>query len=172
MTEKELKEEFIKYFGEELWEEEEILVFLQNVLFEVCNDYLGVIHPVPVLFEDLEGNDSILDLENECIFLNRKNKGNKTLLMACVIHEATHLFQIAYAATENTLKARRWREELKHYIDDSNPVGNVLQEIEIDAEATAQIVLSCEYGLTYKHPDDTIQALIEEYILSRKILEP
>ena len=50
-------------------------------------------------------------------------------------------------------------------------VGNVLQEIEIDAEATAQIVLSCEYGLTYKHPDDTIQALIEEYILSRKILE-
>lgn len=171
MTEKELKEEFVKYFGEELWEEEEILGFLQNVLFEVCHDYLGMVHPVPVLFEDLNCNDSILDLKNECIFLNRKNKNDKLLLMASLIHEATHLFQIAYAATNDTPKAKRWRKELESYINDSNPVGNVLQEIEIDAEATAQVVLSCEYGLIYKHSDETIQSLIDEYILSRKILE-
>ena len=31
-----LKEEFIKYFGEERWNQEEILGDLQQVVFDVC----------------------------------------------------------------------------------------------------------------------------------------
>ena len=44
---KNLKEEFIKYFGKEKWEEEEILEILQDVAFNVCTNWLGLDRRIP-----------------------------------------------------------------------------------------------------------------------------
>ena len=52
MNNKKLKEEFIKYFGEEKWNEEEILSVIQPFANYVCESYIGL-SPVPVLFDDL-----------------------------------------------------------------------------------------------------------------------
>ena len=43
----ELKEKFIKYFGEEKWNQEETLAKLQKVVFDVCDNWLGI-KPIPV----------------------------------------------------------------------------------------------------------------------------
>ncbi len=71
----------------------------------------------------------------------------------------------------DTPKAKRWRAELENYISDANPNMNVLQEIEIDAEAFTEVILDNEFGITYRNPNPTLQELIDEYIRSKKILE-
>lgn len=170
LTDEELKEEFIKWFGEEKWEEMEILPFIEELLSMVCNEYLGI-DLIPVVFEEVPGNVAVLDTKLECIMLNPKYKHDKVTLVAAAIHELEHWYQIFYASTFDTPKARRWKYELEHYADISNPVDYVFQEIEIDAEAFAQIVLETEFGIKHKNSNPVMQELIDNYIQTRKILE-
>lgn len=166
----ELKEEFIKWFGEEKWEEEETLAFVQQLLQMVCNEYLGI-DPIPIIFEEVPGNISVLDVKQRCIKLNPKYKNDKEMLVAASVHELEHWYQILYVSNYNTPKAKRWRLELENYISDKNPNMYILQEIEIDAEAFTQIVLETEFGITYRNSNPLIQKLIDKYIRSEKILE-
>ena len=52
MSDEELKIEFIKYFGEEKWDQEEALGKLWPVELALA-DYLGV-EPIPVIVDDIE----------------------------------------------------------------------------------------------------------------------
>ena len=169
MDEKKLKEEFIKYFGIEMWEEEEILGQISRFAFDVCNEYLGI-EMLPILFEDLDGEASRLDVENECILLNRKYKNDLTELLHSTLHELEHSFQLKYAYAFNTPKALRWRREIESGLKVDDPINYVLQEIEIDANAFAAVVLECELGIHYEIPNKDIQKIIEVYISSGKIL--
>lgn len=169
MNNKKLKEEFIKYFGEEKWNEEEILSVIQPFTNYVCESYLGL-SPVPVLFDDLIGEASRYSYEDECIYLNRKYKDDMIELLHSTLHEIEHYFQGKYAYAYETPKALRWRKDIESNIGIDEPIRYQLQEIEIDANAFAAVVLSCELGITYIHPIDLIQAKIEEYISSNQIL--
>lgn len=91
-------------------------------------------------------------------------------LMDSVIHELEHYYQLHYVANYNTPKALRWKKELDNYITSENVIGNLIQEIEIDAMAFSQIVLETDYGIIYRHENPLIQELIDNYIHSRKIL--
>lgn len=171
VSNEELKEEFIKWFGEEKWEEEEILEFLQGVIFDICREYLGIT-PIPVVFEEVPGNVSVFDNKLICIKVNPKYKYDKVTMVAAVVHELEHYYQLLYASNMDTPKAKRWKKELNNYISGENdPVGNVLQEVEIDAEAFAEVILSCEYGIEYKNDNPYIQSLVEKYIRSGKLIE-
>ena len=170
MDEKKLKEEFIKYFGEEKWNQEEILGKLQKVVFDVCNKWLGI-KPIPVLFAENIGTDEArYDLKEQVIWLNVKNQYNFISLLDSVLHELEHLYQHYYVSSCDTPKARRWKKEFENYIADEDPFGNLTQEIEIDANAFAQIVLTADYGIHYEHQEPIIQELINRYIKSEKIL--
>ena len=70
----------------------------------------------------------------------------------------------------DTPKAKRWKKELDNYIGGEDPIGNLLQEIELDANAFAQIVLASDYGIHYEHQAPIIQELINRYIKSGKML--
>lgn len=168
ISNEELKEEFIKWFGEEKWNEEEMLFFIDQMLWIVCNEYLGI-EPIPVIFEEVPGNISVLDTQLHCIKLNPKYKDDKVILVAAAVHELEHWYQLLYVSNMNTPKATRWKKELDNYISDKNPDMNVLQEIEIDAEAFTEIILDCEFGIKYINPNPILQALIDEYILNHKI---
>ena len=48
MNNKNIKEEFINAFGEEKWNELEILKPLQDAVDLVCKEYLGI-EPIPVV---------------------------------------------------------------------------------------------------------------------------
>ncbi len=170
MTEEEFKEEFIKWFGEEVWEEQEILGFLDEVVFNICENYLNC-EPIPVIFEKVPGNISVFDNKLQCIKINPKYKEDKVVMVAALVHELEHYYQILYASNNDTPKSRRWKKELQNYITEVNPLGNISQEIEIDAEAFAQVILECEFGIHYKNPDPAYQLVIEEYIKSGRLLE-
>ena len=170
MDEKKLKEEFIEYFGEELWNQEEILGELQQVVFDVCENWLGV-KDIPVLFGEHIGTDEArLDVKEQAILLNIKNQNNWVELLASLLHELEHRYQMLYVSSFDTPKAKRWKKEFKNYIGGEDPLGNIIQEIEIDANAFAQIVLETDYGIYYEHQDPIIQELINRYILSGKML--
>lgn len=170
MDDKKLKEEFIKYFGEEKWNQEELLPKLQQVVFNVCDKWLGV-EPIPVLFgEHIETDEARLDIKEQVIWLNPKNQGNWIELLDSLLHELEHLYQVIYAHSKDTPKAKRWKKELENYIGEEDPLGNLLQEIELDAMAFSQVVLADEYGIHYEHPDPLIQELVDRYIKSGKLL--
>lgn len=167
---KNLKEEFIKYFGKEKWEEEEKLETLQDVVFNVCINWLGL-DIIPILFKEANYPEVAgLDITNRVIWLDKKNKDNMVDLMDSVIHELEHYYQLHYVANYNTPKALRWKKELDNYITSENVIGNLKQEIEIDAMAFSQIVLETDYGIIYRHENPLIQELIDNFIHSRKIL--
>ena len=170
MDDKKLKEEFIKYFGEEKWNQEETLAKLQQVVFDVCKDWLGI-EPIPVLFnEDIGTDEARLDTKEQIIWLNPKNQNKWIELLNGVLHELEHMYQIIYANTMDTPKAKRWKKELDNYIGGEDPLRNLLQEIELDAMAFAQIVMATNYGIYYEHEDYIIQELINRYIKSGKML--
>ena len=168
MNDDEIKEEFIKWFGEEKWKEEEILNVIQHVIIDISNEYLGI-EPIPVVFEEIPGNISVLDIQLQCIKLNPKYKDDKVTLVAAAVHELEHWYQLLYVSNCNTTKAKRWRKELENYINETNPNLNVLQEIEIDTEAFTEVILLCEFGIKYQNPDPMLQTLIKAYINNGKI---
>lgn len=160
---KELKKEFIKYFGIEKWNEEEQVAIYQNAVITVCNDYLGI-EPIPVIFDDLDGEVARYDIIQEYIILNRKYINNYPELINSTLHELEHHWQRLYVSSFNTPKAKRWQNEFKSY----NPT-NIMQEIEIDAYAFAQVICKCEFGIDYKHPNELYQEIIDEYIRTMKL---
>lgn len=170
LSEEELKTEFIRYFGEDKWNQEEVLGELQQVVFDVCKNWLGV-EPIPILFGEHIGSDEArLDLEEQVIWLNPKNQSNWLELLDSTLHELEHLYQILYVSSYDTPKAKRWKTELENYITGDDPVGNILQEIEIDAMAFAQVVLATDYGINHQNENPIIQELIDRYNKSGKML--
>ena len=160
-----LKEEFIESFGEDKWNELEILQPLQEAVDLVCREYLGI-EPIPVVFEALPEDVARYDFKLEAIILNKKYKDDYIELLDGCLHELEHHWQRLYIANNNTPKALRWKKEFENY-----DKYHQIQEIEIDACAFSQVILSCEFGLSYKHPNQYIQLLIDDYINSRKILK-
>lgn len=171
MTNEEFEKEFIQWFGEEVWHQLEVLRYIENLVTDVCKNWLGI-EPIPVLFGEHMGNDDgKLDLKEQVIWLNPKNVDNKIQLMNITIHEFEHLYQSIYIQNFDTPKAKRWRKEMNNYIGGDNPIAYIMQEIEIDAHAFSQIVLATDYGIIYNHPDPIVQLMIDKYIKSKKILK-
>lgn len=171
MEDKNLKEEFIKYFGIDKWNQEEILGTLQQVVFHVCENWLNI-ESVPILFGEHIGNDEArLDIKEKVIWLNPKNQSSWVSLIDSTLHELEHLYQLYYVSNYDTPKALRWKNELKNYIGEEDPLGNLIQEIELDAMAFAQIVLESDFVIKHKHVDPVVQELIDRYIKSNKMID-
>ena len=171
MSNEELKIEFIKWFDEEKWEEEEILEFLQGIIFDVCREYLNV-EPIPVVFEKVQGNIAVFDNKLICIKVNPEYKYEKVTMVAAIVHELEHYYQLLYVSNIDSPKAKRWKDNLNNYIKgEIDPIGNVLQEVELDAEAFAEVILDCEFGIQYRNPDPILQEAIDRYIRSGKLIE-
>ena len=158
------KRVFIEKFGEEKWIEQEKLKPLQVAVDLISKEYLGI-EPIPVVFENMEGDISRYDFKLQTIILNNKYINDYEELLDSCIHELEHHWQRLYIANYDTPKARRWKKELENY----NRL-DVTQEIEIDAYSFSQVILSCEFGIIHKHPNKYMQYLIDDYINSRKIL--
>lgn len=159
-----IKEDFINAFGEQAWIEQEKLKPLQDAVDLVAKEYLGI-EPIPVVFESLPEDISRYDFKLQAIILNRKYINDYVELLDSCLHELEHHWQRFYIGSNDTPKANRWKNELEHY-----DKYNITQEIEIDAYAFAQVILSCEFGIIHKHPDKYMQYLIDDYIISRRIL--
>lgn len=148
--------------------EELSLKYVNLVSEHICSCVLNL-PKVNVIFEQLDENMSIYDIMNNVVRLNPKYIMNKPQLVYNLLHELEHYYQLAYISSVNTNKAVRWKKEFQNYITDKDKDNNPFQEIEIDAEAFAQIILSKEYNLILKNRDPLLQEVIERYIKLNKI---
>lgn len=169
ISNEELKTKIIEYFGNDYLSEEKMLKVFADYINKICKDTFDL-SPIPVLFDDIDGMISMLDTKEMIIIINRKYKEDKTTILAALTHELEHYYQIFYSNNFNTSKAKRWKKEMDNYINESNIEENQIQEIEIDAEAFAIVVLESELGLKYKNPDKQIQRIIEDYIKIGKLI--
>lgn len=169
-NDKPIKEKIIEWINGKKINDDELLSILQSVVVDVCGDYLNATS-IPVKLKEVPGNIAVFDNNDICIYINPKYKDDKIILLAAVIHELEHYYQLVYVSNYDTPKANRWKLELINYIGDNNPLENALQEIELDAEAFAEVVLSCEYGISYINPNPNLQLVIDEYIKSGKLME-
>ena len=106
-----LKQEFINNFGEDKWNELEILKPLQDAVDLVCKEYLGI-ESIPVVFEKLEGDVSRYDFKLQAIILNNKYINDYIELLDSCFHELEHHWQRIYIANNDTPKARRDRKSV------------------------------------------------------------
>ena len=74
MNEKEIREEFVKLFGEEKLKEEDLIQKLQEFANYICEEWLGL-PSVPVVFDDLaKTSEASFNIELGVVLLNKKNK--------------------------------------------------------------------------------------------------
>lgn len=143
MPEEKLKSEFIKYFGEEKWNEEEEIEKLFHMHLLIC-DFLNI-DPIPVIVEKID-EDSRYDIKKQCIIILPKKIKNHKEALKCLIHETRHYYQLNVVAYEDILNPlyNIWKENLLNPVmlkstDDLKNNDLVLkymmQPIELDAFA-------------------------------------
>lgn len=168
LSDEELKKEFIKYFGEELWNEEEILAGLLDFQFYVFDD-LGI-EPIPVVFEDIN-EDSRLYIKEEYIAISRKLKNNKIECAKCIAHEARHTMQIIYVGLkiEHPMLPEWQRDLLGAKEINSNSTNEELTDyissaIEVDAFSYQKYIVNKYYGVMTHHLNEEYDNILNYYI--------
>ena len=166
MTDEEIKEEFIRSFGKEKWDEEEMLGKLIPLSMEV-SDSLGIDY-LPIMFEAIL-EDSRIYFEEEYIAISNRFIGNYLECAKCVCHELRHIFQLFYAKSEIDARAKRMKEELANEIeldvtDPESVTAYSFQEIEIDAYAFTKWYLKTRFGIEVIHPSKDYELVISAYM--------
>ena len=139
MNNKQLKEEFIKYFGEELWNQEESLSKLQQIEEHLSN--LLNVERIPVIVEDIE-EDSRYMIKENYIVISSKIIHDKIEATKSLVHEYKHYHQMCIVTNNIPHKLYDlWKENLqnpyqpKDYNDDEQMTRYYLQPLELDAYA-------------------------------------
>lgn len=169
MTDEELKQEFIKYFGEEKWEEEESLSRLIKIEETLSNTLIVPI--IPVITEDIP-EDSRLDIKNECIIISKRLIHNKKEATKCLVHEYRHLYQLIIVNTEPRHPLyEAWKENYKNVINSVSDASNIeeynkyfMQPIELDAFAYTKYFFEHFLGEPLKIFNDALEEVFDKYI--------
>lgn len=165
-----LKEEFIKYFGEEKWFEEEALNDLFPFIEYVCNDLK--IAPIPITFDENILDDSRLVLEDEelgpHILLSTRITRDFITAAKGIAHELKHLHQYIVMAQcpEHPLR-EKWLDNLAFPVvvtdyDDIDQISEYAsQPIEVDAFAYQFYIVNKYYKLDLHHPSDLYDLVLQ-----------
>ena len=110
MNNKKLKKDFIKYFGIDKWNQEEMLSFLYKEELKLCK-HLGI-DPIPIITDTII-EDSRYYINEEYIVISDKLILDKTEALKCLIHEIRHCYQFNCVRNnvENEL-VNIWKREL------------------------------------------------------------
>ncbi len=160
-----IDKEFIKYFGEEKLKEVEMESKLQDIANYVCENWLHL-DSIPIIIEEIE-EDARFYVNELYIGINSSFINNINEMIFSLLHELEHYFQWVYANLYDTEKSKRW----KQLFNEESNEEYVINELEIDAYAFAEVVMNCEFGINRKHKDPKIQKIIEKYILTSDFLE-
>lgn len=168
MNDKELKSEFIKYFGEEKWNEEEAL----GKLFEyemILANYLNV-DPIPVVVEDMM-EDSRLYIKEEYIALSKECIKNHIESLKAVSHEYRHYYQLQCIRNGiNNKLVNNWKEDFLNpvQVNDPNDVAAMtlygFMTIEIDAFAFQKFALKKFLNIDTHHASLEYDVILDSYI--------
>ena len=168
VTDEFLKEEFIKYFGEEKWQEEEMLTKLWPFQFALFLT-LGV-EPIPVLFQEMEEDARYYDKDNY-IGISTKLINDEVEVIKCLIHEIRHYYQhicVEYNDT-NEPQLQHWIEDMKKDYNSLEPSEAICLSIEVDAFAYTKYIMKKWFDMDVEYPDVIYDAVLNVY--SKKYYE-
>lgn len=163
LTEKELKEEFVKYFGIELWNQENMLRMLWPIELAICKD-LGI-DPVPVVVEEIE-EDSRYYIKENYIAISSKLIMDEIEAIKCLLHELKHAQQFNCITDEDSTHPFKeiWIAEIIY------EAGSISQEeqlglmIEIDAYAYQKVMINKLFDIDWHYPNEEYDKVIDSYI--------
>ena len=144
LSNEKLKEEFIKYFGVDKWNQENELEKLTEFHLKLCKDYN--LDSIPLIVENIS-EDSRYDIQNDCIIISENVVSNYKEALKCVIHETRHMYQRMVVELEITSHPlyQVWYDNFKEaHSADPNNINQIedyfKQPIEIDAFAFTKYI--------------------------------
>lgn len=158
MTDNELKDNFIKYFGIDKWNQEEMLGYLYKKELKLCK-YLGI-DLIPVVVDSIE-EDSRYYIEDNYIVISDKLILDKTEALKCLIHELRHCYQ--FNCVRNNVEdylVDIWKEEFSkaHILE----YGSMA--LELDAFAFTKYIMKNWYNIIVIFPDIEYDEILNRYI--------
>lgn len=161
----ELKSEFIKYFGVDKWNSEELMAKLWPDIIRICN-YLGV-EPIPVVMDSLE-DDSRYMINDNYIIISDRLVNDTIEARKCLIHELRHYYQ--FICIEHKLGNKKLR---KHWIEDLKKDYTKLKDyeklglsFEVDAYAFTKYLMKKMYNKDCPFPADWYDEILDKYIFT------
>lgn len=168
MNEKKLKEEFIKWFGEDKWKEEEILSFIFMEEVFLC-ELMGI-EPIPVIFDKVKEGNSYFNIDEEYIVLSPELiKEGSSEILESFLHELRHYYQICMVK-KDSYKYSHFKYGIEHS-NHSNYLDYILSPVEVDAFAFAQVMMEYVYDQPYRELSKEVQEIIDDYKSSHNLLD-
>lgn len=162
LTEQELKEEFIKHFGEDRWNQMEVLPILQKKADILCS-YLGI-EEIPILCDPIK-EDSRYYPQEKFIIISDKVIMNEVEALKSLIHEIRHHYQYTCVSTNNQTEPmlEQWHQELEIY-NTLAPDVQLCTFLEIDAYAFTKVIMKAWFNKDIIHYDDEYEEVLNLYI--------
>ncbi len=162
LNEQEFKEAFIKYFGEDRWNQSEVLPILQEKAEILCS-YLGI-EEIPILCDPIK-EDSRYYPKEKYIIISDKVIFNEVEALKSLIHEIRHHYQYKCVSTNNTSEPmlNEWKEELEIY-NTLAPDIQICTVLEIDAYAFTKVIMKQWFKKDIIHFDDEYEKALNLYI--------
>lgn len=171
MNQDKLKQDFINAFGEDKWNEQEMLSKLMPIHKELC-EYLGI-EMVPVIFEDIE-EDSRFYFKEQYIVISRRMLPRYSDVLKSLVHEVRHGYQyycIFNPNNENPVLVKNWKQDLDKLINpllmsDAEMAGNyyLLNTLELDAHAFSKWYLKDKLDIETHYPQFEYDYFLDMYI--------
>ena len=164
LNDDELKEQFIKYFGEEKWNQEEALTKLWPLELYICND-LGI-DPIPVIVEDIIEDARYYDKENY-IAISSNLIMDEIEAIKCLLHELRHAYQIVCVTRNDSIEplVNIWKEDLSKPINLLSYDEQLCLSVEIDAYAYQKYMLKLLYDIDWHYLDSVYDGIISLYMI-------
>ena len=163
LTQEELNEEFIKYFGKEIYNQEEMLMKLWPTQLAIA-DYLGV-EPIPVLVEEIE-EDSRYYPNDNYIVISKSLMDDEVEVLKCLTHEYKHYQQymcIIHNVAHPLLE--EWKKDFKtNYANVTSYEEMLALTVEVDAFAFTKYILDEWFNIKVTHPYDVYDEILSRYI--------
>lgn len=165
MNNKKLKEDFIKYFGEKVWNQEEALGRLLEYE-EILAEYLGV-NRIPVIVDKIK-DDSRYYVDEDYIAISEDLIMDDYEALKCLIHEYRHYYQKICVTNNDTripkILLEQWKNDFNTKYQSMELDKRICLAIEIDAFAFTKYFLSKLGKKSYNYPDEVYNNVLELYI--------
>lgn len=162
LNEQELKEEFIKHYGEDRWNQSEVLPILQEKADILCS-YLGI-EEIPILCDPIK-EDSRYYPKEKFIIISDKVILNEVEALKSLIHEIRHHYQYTCVSTKKNEEPmlEQWSQELEIY-NTLAPDIQLCTFLEIDAYAFTKVIMKDWFNKDITYPDDKYEEALNLYI--------
>ena len=159
MNEKQLKEDFINAFGEEKWNQEEMLSKLMPIHKELA-EYLGL-EMIPVVCEDIE-EDSRFYFKEQYIAISPRMLEKYSEAVKSLVHEVRHQYQVKCIYDDNCKENPQlllfWIEDYPKLLNpliqlENDGQGYLTNMCELDAHAFSKWYLKTKLDIETIYPD-------------------